>query len=374
MGQHSPVHAPNPWRTALAAGLALVTVATIVSLAFFWPHSKASDHVSSDFAATFAANQPQVKGEVTQLDDAPSGIHATIDLESGEQTQLDFSHVAGEPNLKQGDKIVLYDGTNPDGSKTYAFADYQRETPLLTWVIVAVIAIACFAVWHGLRSLVGLAFSLAVVFGFLLPALSEGSNPLALAIVACAAILLVAIPLVHGLNWKSAAALGGSLLSLGLAGVFAWASIHQTQLQGMSSDDNLKLLLYLPGVSVVGVLLCGFVIGSLGGLNDVTIGQASTVNELAELDPTASPRQLFLSAMKVGRDHIASMVYTVVLTYTGAALPILMLISAANRPLGQILTSDLVATELLRSIVGMLALTMAVPLTTLIAAVTVPER
>ncbi|HCT9181586.1 TPA: YibE/F family protein, partial [Corynebacterium aurimucosum] len=140
-----------------------------------------------------------------------------------------------------------------------------------------------------------------------------------------------------------------------------------------SSEDNLKLLLYMPGVSVVGVLLCGFIVGALGSLNDIAVAQASTVRELHAADPTVGPGTLFTSAMKVGRDHIASMVYTIVLTYTGAALPLLMLITAAQRPALQILSSDLVATEVLRSLLGAMALTLAVPLTTVIAAFTVPE-
>ena len=130
----------------------------------------------------------------------------------------------------------------------------------------------------------------------------------------------------------------------------------------------------MPGVSIVGVLLCGFIIGALGSLNDISIAQASTVRELNELNPEAGPAELFKSAMKVGRDHIASMVYTIVLTYTGASVPLLMLITAAQRPAGQILSSDLVATELLRSAVGAMALTLAVPITTLIAALTIPQR
>lgn len=199
-----------------------------------------------------------------------------------------------------------------------------------------------------------------------------GTHPLLLALVACAAIVFVAVPLVHGINWKAASSLGGVLIALGLAGFLAWAAIDSASLQGLSDDSNLKLLLYVPGVSIVGILLCGFVVGALGSLNDVAIAQASTVNELAYAQPEASVWELFVSAMKVRRDHIASMVYTLVLTYTGASLPLLILISAAaDRSIASTLSSDIVATELLRSGVGAIALTLAVPLTTLIAALTV---
>jgi hypothetical protein len=269
---------------------------------------------------------------------------------------------------------VLSKATDPTGSVSYAFADYQRSNSLLLWGVVIAIVIIAFAAWHGVRAIIGLGLSLGIVFSFLIPALIAGTNPLWVALAACTAIILLAVPLVHGVNWKSASAVGGSLTALAIAAFLAWAAIDSSQLQGYSSEDNLKLLLYMPNVSILGVLLCGFVVGALGSLADVAIAQASTITELHESDSAASPLELFLSAMRVGRDHIASMVYTLILTYTGAALPLLLLITAAERPAGQILSSDLVATELLRSGVGAMALTLAVPITTLIAAFTVPSR
>ena len=256
---------------------------------------------------------------------------------------------------------------------TYAFADYRRGGNLALWAVIAALIIVGFAAWHGLRALVGLGISLAIVLFYLVPSLVEGHAPLPLAMVACSAIIFLVVPLVHGVNWKSASALGGALVALGVAGALGWASISSTALTGASSEDNLKLLLYMPGVPIVGVLLCGFIVGALGSLNDIAVAQASTVRELHAADPTAGPGKLFASAMKVGRDHIASVVYTIVLTYTGAALPLLILIAAAQRPAGQILSSDLMATEVMRSLLGAMALTLAVPLTTAIAAFTMPE-
>ena len=180
--------------------------------------------------------------------------------------------------------------------------------------------------------------------------------------------------LVHGFNWKSSSALGGTLLSLGLSAWLAHIAIDSNHLRGLGSEDNILIQLYLPDVTVPGLMLCGFIIGALGVLNDVTIAQASTVNELSEIEPDASPWRLFAGAMKVGRDHIASMVYTLVLSYTGASLPTLLLLSVANRPLTQIMFSDVMATELLRSGIGALALSLAVPITTIIAAFTVTGR
>ncbi len=404
MGRHStaapvtpgPRGPRSPWRIGLLAALGLVALATVAGLIALWPGSASNEHVTEEFSRTYALNHPQVTGTVTQTDhhlcnspatgtafetpplipafeESTDCTRALVEITSGDQagklTQLVSWGVAGDPEFEVGQEIVL----SQSDDATFAFADYQRGGELVLWGILAALVIVGFAAWQGLRSLLGLGYSLGVVCFFLLPGLAEGANPLLLALVACSTILLVAIPLVHGLNWKSASSMGGALIALGLAAAIAKATISTTQLQGYSNEEHLKLVLYLPSVSIVGVMLCGFVIGALGGLNDVAIAQASTVTELADADPTARPGRLFLSAMKVGRDHIASMVYTIVLSYTGAALPLLILITAAERPFGQILSSDLVATELLRSGVGAIALTLAVPLTTFIAALTIPR-
>ncbi|HHU45692.1 MAG TPA: YibE/F family protein [Actinomycetales bacterium] len=290
--------------------------------------------------------------------------------DEGRRTLLQTSGMPGDPELSEGDEILLAKHENPDGSALYAFLDMNRTVPLGAWLAVTALAIVAVAAWRGVRAIVGLAVTLALMGVFLIPALLRGGPPVALAVVVGAAILFPVMFLVHGVNWKSAAALGGTLTSLVVSAGLAHLAIGSANLRGLADDSNLLIQLYLPTVSVTGLMLAGFIVGTLGVLNDVTIAQASTVTELAEADPGARPMALFTSAMRVGRDHIASMVYTLVLAYMGAALPMTLLLAVVDRPLTQVLTSDVVATELLRSAVGALGLTLAVPVTTIIAAVT----
>src|SRR5699024_8619413 len=372
------------WRTALLGFLILSVVATIIGVWRLWPATE-EPAVSPEFATAFNLNHTQVEGTVTLVDglacnspsvgtaftDSPAVPlqpsdercrRALVDLTSGEnnglRTMLVTYGMSGEPVLETGDQILLTETVTEDGSRVYTFSDYQRGSTLLVWAVIIALTIIFFAAWRGVRALGGLVVTFAGIALFLLPSLARGGDPLALAIVTGAAILIVVVPLVHGVNWKSASALGGTLIALGIAALMARVAIDSTDLRGLGSQDNLNILVYLPEVSILGLMLCGFIIGTLGVLNDVTISQSSTVNELAQLDPQASPWRLFLGAMKVGRDHISSMVYTLVLSYTGAALPLLLLLSVAERPLSQILTSDIMATELLRSGVGALALTL----------------
>jgi uncharacterized membrane protein len=175
------------------------------------------------------------------------------------------------------------------------------------------------------------------------------------------------IYLAHGVNLRTSAALLGTLSSLLLAAGLSWAAIELTHLTGLSDEQNATVSAYLGSVSISGLLLAGFIIGSLGVLNDVTVTQASTVFELAHLGGTR--RAVFLGAIRVGRDHIASTVYTLVLAYAGTSLPLLLLFSVSNRSLGDVLISESVAIEIARSAVGGIALALSVPLTTAIAAV-----
>ncbi|MCG7239699.1 YibE/F family protein, partial [Corynebacterium minutissimum] len=231
----------SPWRTGLLGFLAVAALATVAGLLILRPTSALTEHTSPDFASTYALNQPQVDGTVTTVDnhlcsdphtgkafdeaplipasgDDTSCTRVLLDLTSGDDqgrlTQLVFYGVAGDPTLNPGDEVML--SRSADG--TYAFADYRRGGNLTLWAIIAAVIIVGFAAWHGLRALVGLGISLAIVLLYLVPSLVEGHAPLPLAMVACAAIIFLVVPLVHGVNWKSASALGGALVALGVAG------------------------------------------------------------------------------------------------------------------------------------------------------------
>lgn len=383
-------------RKLLAGFLLLSALATVLGLVRLWPGDEPVN-IGPEFAATSGFATPRVSGTVAVREDglcnSPSigkafdgnpltalnrdgktCPRAIIDITSGsnagKRTLLMLNTGPSDPEVHQGDKVWLSETKN-GLDVMYSFADFQRTTNLLWWLVATAVLIAIVGMHRGLLSLVGLALTMAMVCFFLLPALLRGGDPIALAVVGGSAVLFLALYTVHGFSWKTSSALAGTLIALALSALLARAAISNAQLRGLGNEDNLHILLYLPDVSIAGLMLCGFIIGALGVLNDVTVAQASTVHELATADPDASPMRNFAAAMRVGRDHIASMVYTLVLSYTGAALPSLLLLSVSGRPLMQILTSDIMATELLRSAVGALALVLAVPITTAIAAFTV---
>ncbi|MDU7286182.1 MAG: YibE/F family protein [Corynebacterium kroppenstedtii] len=373
----------------LAGFLLIGFILSAISTVALWP-SNTPARVDKSFQETSSLPQNIADGTVAVTTEAACGspsvgrtfddtprepttstgtcTRAIVDITSGsdkgKRTLIETSHKPGDPDLCEGDKIRMTRHATDDGSMGYAFNDYQRKVPIIAWLIITAIAMVAIGSWRGARSLVGLVITMAIIGAFMLPALLRGGDPLLLAVTSCALIMFVVIYLVHGISWKSSSALAGTIIALGLAAIMAGWGID-------GKEDNLLVQLYLPDVTVHGLMLAGFIVGAIGALNDATVAQASTVNELAIIDRKASPWRLFAGGMQVGRDHIASMLYTLILSYAGAALPMLLLITASERPLGQVLTSDLIATEIVRSAVGAIALALAVPITTIIAAVTV---
>ncbi|OBH16068.1 YibE/F family protein [Mycobacterium sp. E3247] len=285
---------------------------------------------------------------------------------AGANTLLESSPGPGQPKFAVGDHLRLVRQVDDQGATSYAFYDFERGWSLVALAVAFAVVIVAVARWRGLLALVGIVVAFAVLVEFLLPALRDGAPAIPVALVASAAILYAVIYLAHGVSLRTSAALLGTLTSLLLAAGLSWAAIQLAHLTGLSDDQNATVSAYLGNVSISGLLLAGFIIGSLGVLNDVTVTQASTVFELAHLG--GARRAIFLGAIRVGRDHIASTVYTLVLAYAGSSLPLLLLFSVANRSLTDVLTSESVAIEIARAAVGGVALALSVPLTTAIAA------
>ena len=205
----------------------------------------------------------------------------------------------------------------------------------------------------------------------MLPGLVEGKPPLLLALVGSTVIMIGVLYFAHGFSARTSTALLGTMFGLGITALLAAWATDAANLAGVGSHDAATLVNISANISISGIILCGLIISGLGVLNDVTITQSSAVWELYELAPGTSARKLFTSAMRIGRDHIASTVYTIAFAYAGAALPILIIVMLYDRPLGEALTSAELSEEVIRTLVGSIGLVLAIPVTTLIAVLVV---
>ncbi|MGW5210375.1 YibE/F family protein [Streptomyces sp. NPDC004051] len=299
---------------------------------------------------------------------------ATIRVDSGPDKGRTFTEIV-QPDqsrqLSEGQEVVVaYEPSAPKDLQ-YSVADVNRRLPLTLLAGIFAVAVVAVGRLRGMMALIALAVSFLVLNFFILPAILQGSNPLVVAVVGASAIMLQALYLCHGLSARTSVAVLGTLVSLLLIGILGSVFIDWAALTG-NTDDNTGLIhgLY-PDIDMSGLLLAGIIIGSLGVLDDVTVTQTSSVWELHEANPSMGWRGLYRAGIRIGRDHIASVVNTLVLAYAGAALPLLLLFSIAQSSVGTVANSELVAEEIVRTLVGSIGLVAAVPVTTALAALVV---
>jgi uncharacterized membrane protein len=362
--------------TAVAAALA---AATVVGLVVLWP-----GNVETTLAEGFAVDSQ--RAEVTRVEErlCPNFTQqkcqlVTVRLETGpdagDNARLQLGSASGlDPDLDPGDKIrvakgpEVRPGTEGVTGTGYTFNDFERRGPMLLLAAIFVAIVLLFARLRGALSLAGLAFSIAIVLLFVVPAILDDKPPLAVAVVGSLAVALITIPLAHGGGPKSLSAVLGTAASLLLTAGLAVLFTELTHLTGLSSEEATFLQLGQADLSLEGLLLAGMVIGALGVLDDVTISQASTVLALRRANPSLGFRELFGRALEVGRDHVSATVNTLVLAYVGAALPILLLFSATDLAVTDAVNFEIVAKEIVATLVGSIGLIAAVPITTGLAA------
>ncbi|MFD5476985.1 YibE/F family protein [Streptomyces hawaiiensis] len=299
---------------------------------------------------------------------------ATIRVDSGDDKGRTFTEIV-QPDqsrqLHEGQKVVVAYEPSAPRDLQYSVTDINRRLPMGLLAGIFALAVVVVGRLRGVMALVALAISFMVLNFFILPAILQGSNPLVVAVVGASAIMLIALYLCHGLSARTSVAVLGTLISLLLIGILGSVFIDWAALTG-NTDDNTGLIhgLY-PTIDMSGLLLAGVIIGSLGVLDDVTVTQTSAVWELHEANPSMGWRGLYRAGIRIGRDHIASVVNTLVLAYAGAALPLLLLFSIAQSSVGTVANSELVAEEIVRTLVGSIGLVASVPVTTALAALVV---
>ena len=272
------------------------------------------------------------------------------------------------PEVAEGDRIVVsYVAQAPEGEQ-YTFQDFDRRQPLLVLTALFALGVLLLSRWRGIGALASLAFSLVLIAVFTLPAIMQGGSPLAIAVVTASAIMVVTLYLSHGLDVRSTVAMLGTLVSLAVIGGLGWVFTRVGHFTGLVDEGSQYISSIAAQVDLRGLLLAGLVIGALGVLDDVTVTQTWAVWELADVDPDASARSLFVRAMRIGRSHVASTVNTLVLAYVGATLPLMLVFSALELPFGIAVSQEIVAQEVVRGLVGGLGIVAAVPVTTAIAA------
>lgn len=376
---HGESAAPSRRAIRFALWILIPTaLAGFVGMALLWPGERpeseatTAEEVTGEVVGLSLQECPEIPGMSPDNPDAPTRCgQVSVELDSGQIVVTNLPSGANAPYIDMGESVVLIHlPDSMEGEYSYHIVDHDRSTSLWILGIAFALAVIAFGRWRGALALVGLAATFAILLLFIVPAILAGESPLLVAIVGACVIMLAVLYLTHGFSTATTIAVIGTLTSLVLTGLLSALAVNLTRLTGIA-DDNSNFLAAFHGVNMQGLLLAGILIGSLGALDDVTVTQAAAVTELARANPKLRPLQLYQAAARIGRSHIASVVNTLILAYAGASLPLLILIAAADRPIGVVLTNPIIAEEIVRSVVGTMGLIAAVPLTTILAAITV---
>ncbi|TLM85343.1 YibE/F family protein [Pseudarthrobacter sp. NamE5] len=383
----------------LAAVLIPLTLLTLAGMAMLWPSgSKEGISLANPYSAAPGVTFDTGTIQSVATENCMQGVTQQAPGQQGQQSQqgsectfaLTEPDKGGSPvkvvinpdvakshGVKPGDQIRYLNLSNApgasasQGSPAFIFVDFVRTLPIVLLALLYAVVVIAVARWRGFRALIGLVGAYFVLAGFMLPGLVEGKPPLLLALVGSTVIMIGVLYFAHGFSTRTSTALLGTIFGLGITALLAAWATGAANLAGVGNHDATTLVNTSANISISGVILCGLIISGLGVLNDVTITQSSAVWELYELAPGSSARKLFTSAMRIGRDHIASTVYTIAFAYAGAALPILIIVMLYDRPLADTLTSAELSEEVIRTLVGSIGLVLAIPVTTLIAVLVV---
>ncbi|WP_236686796.1 YibE/F family protein [Cellulomonas sp. FA1] len=381
--------APHPRGTTTRVLLTTVVVvsalAALLGIALTWPSGDGPRTTLSDAGVRYVSAQVvdtrgqscdgsvedvQPDGTVPETVDC---LRVTARTSSGREVDVFATSGTEAADLPAGTRVTLehYAATAGE-AEVWAWHDVDRTLPLGAFALAFALVTTLVAGLRGLRALLGLGIAFVVLGVYMLPALVAGQDGLTVALAGSTAIVVVVLYLAHGVSLRTTTALVGTLLGLATVTGLGVLGAHVAHLQPVTSEDTFALARALgaDGVHVLrGVFLSGVVLAGIGVLNDVTITQAAAVWELRAADPSASWRTLTARGMRIGRDHIASTVYTIAFAYAGASLPLLLLLELYDQPLLVTLTGGAFAEEIVRTLAGATGLVLAIPLTTVVAAI-----
>jgi uncharacterized membrane protein len=361
---HGRPHRPSPagrWSAAIAVAVISLVAYSLLKGAFTRPTAVAG--ASGTAYGTVVAINAKATAATVHLD---NGAIVQAQLDNG---QGPGSVPALVNHYKPGDRVQLQYYLGPGGSRIFAVADWQRGPALILLLVLFMVVAAAVGRGKALRAVIATAAGLGIVIAVVVPAILRGANPVVVALLGSGGILAVAMYFVHGFNWKTTAALAGTVVTVAIALGVGSGFIQLAHITSFGTEESVYLVTGGSKVNIQGLVLTGVVIGALGALVDVTVGQASSVAELYRLGgDRIGLWELYERGMNVGLDHIGSLINTLVLAYVGSALPLIVLLARDGLGWQDTLNLELVGAQMVQTLVGAIALVLAVPFTTFVAA------
>lgn len=324
------------------------------------------------------SNKPlYLEGKITQI----QKVEVKVQVEEGKikgkivTVRLADDKQQERQNLKTGDKVIISYSQDAKGAEIVYIVDHVRRNQLLLLFIIFIAVVIVIGRFKGFFSFLGMIFSFVIIGRMIVPNIIEGTDPVVVTLLGSLFIIPVTFYISHGLNKKTTVAVVSTFISLMLTGILAYVFVEITKLTGFAAEEAVYLQAFKGDViNIKSLLLAGIIIGAMGVLDDITISQASIVEKLYETNTKLKSRELFLKGMDVGRDHIASLVNTLVLVYAGAALPLFLLFYQTDMTYAKVINQEIIATEIVRTLVSSIGIIAAVPITTMLTAIVVKSK
>jgi len=301
-------------------------------------------------------------------------VEITTGTEHGKYVEIKNGGISGgvyrvnTAEYKANDKVNLQVSTKQDGTKKYLITGQTKRQGLIILFFLFVITVTIVGKLRGFMSIIGMIFSFLVIIKMIIPMLIKGYDPLLSAILGMVLIIPVTFYISHGFNKKTHIGIITTIIGLLFTGLLAIFFTKLTHLTGFSSDET-NYLQMQSNLNIKAIMLTGIMIGVLGVLDDITIGQASVVQQIVIANPKITLSKLYKRSMSVGQDHITSMVNTLILVYAGSALPLLLVFTNNNVSIKDIIEFEFIAEEIVKMLVGSIGLILMAPIATFLSAV-----
>jgi len=354
----------------------LVAVVVIVGLVLLWQRNASEPLTVGYSSATVKAEVVSIleEGTVSMGEKVQMYQVLQVRLLDGEQAGNTFEMEYGKYQLlsdnyrlKAGDKVMVNLEQMADGTYSIYFIDHVRTDVLLILLLIFVFIGIVMSGWKGVNSMISMALSLLVMFAYIIPRIIEGSDPVLVSLIGALIFLSISQYLIFGWTLKTHIALAGILFAVLITALLSVLFVNWARLNGAGDESAMYLIQLGNGIDIKKLLIAGVIIGTLGVMDDLVIGQTSAVIELYRADPAMPFAQRFKSAMQIGQDHVSATVNTLIFAYLGATLSMIVLYTISNVDLGVLVNINYVAEEIVRSLVGSIGLFLSVPFTTLIA-------
>lgn len=281
----------------------------------------------------------------------------------------EFQPLTASQRVRKGTQVVLAHQAVGEGQYEYVLADIYR-LPTLAWLLFGFFALVLFiGRKQGFFSIMGMVLSLFVLTYQIVPQILAGQNPIIVSLIGCFVVATLTVYLSHGFNRESHIALASMFMTLLAVSLLSYVTVHLANLVGLGSEEAYLLQASSSSnFNLQGLLLGGIMLGTLGVLDDICIAQISIVTQLKEAKPDIDFIELYARGLSVGKDHVASLVNTLVLAYAGSSLPLFLLFTMnKTQPAWVAINGQMIAEEVVRTLTGSIGLVLAVPLATLAA-------